>query len=154
MSHSQIQAMLALQRAHSGSGETGCFLVNQPKSQLTATQTLDWLAISWNSVNTLADSHNRILSKVFRIRCSQNFTRRIWGSLLGSLNFAADMVPFSRICHRHLSWKGNIAVPITDRDKLHPSGFHLLEIGCLVPQTLLVSSQKLDSTASSAHHHY
>lgn len=60
------------------------FLINHKKSQLTPTQEIVWLGISWDTVKTTwclsKENHQRIQGKVLRTRCSKKVTRIIWES--------------------------------------------------------------------------
>ena len=83
---------------------------NLAKSQLTPTQSIQWLGMSWDSSSsTMALSkgnQERCRKQVFRALHSTTFTRRQWESLMGSLNHAGLVVPLGRLRARRLLHEG------------------------------------------------
>ena len=59
-------------------------------------------------------------SKLFRAIHSRSFTRRQWGSLIGSLNHAASVVPLGRLRLRRLVMMGNRTFSDSNWDLLVP----------------------------------
>lgn len=77
--------------------ERMCFRINKEKSILTPVQRLSWLGMLWDSrsasVRISEQNANKILYRLFRASLSHSLTRRQWESLLGSVNFAAEVTP-------------------------------------------------------------
>lgn len=108
------------------------FLVNMGKSITTPTQQLDWLGIHWNtsttSLSLAPDNILRTIHHIRRVFLSRIFSRHQWDSLLGSLNFAAPVIPLGSLKHRHLTWVENHVVPLRRRNNQHhiPRQLHRL----------------------------
>lgn len=66
------------------------------------------------------DNIQRAKAKYFKITHAKNITRRNWDSLVGSLNYAANVLPLGRLRHRRFSCLGNKAFLVKNRDKLVP----------------------------------
>ena len=99
-------------------------LFNLPKSHLSPSTSRQWLGLVWDSLTeTVSLSEvNRLKcrSKLFRAIHSRSFTRRQWGSLMGSLNHAASVVPLGRLRLRRLVMMGNRIFTDSDWDLLIP----------------------------------
>ena len=97
---------------------------NLPKSHLHPSQRLQWLGLVWDTpsstVSLSPTNRLRCWKKVFRALLSVTYTRRQWESLLGSLNHAAEVVPFGRIRVRRLVLEGRRPFSSPDRDLLVP----------------------------------
>ena len=95
---------------------------NIPKSHLCPTQSLTWIGLVWDTVSqTVALSvrnRARCWSKVFLAIHSRTLSRRRWESLIGSLNFAAVVVPLGRLRLRRLILEGRRVFNSVDRDRL------------------------------------
>ena len=95
---------------------------NIPKSHLCPSQSLTWLGLVWDTVSqTVALSvrnRARCWSKVFLAIHSRTLSRRRWESLIGSLNFAAVVVPLGRLRLRRLILEGRRVFNSVDRDRL------------------------------------
>ena len=83
---------------------------NMEKSQLSPSQALQWLGMSWDTTSaTVAlsrDNQLRCKRQVFRALHSTTFTRRQWESLMGSLNHAGLIIPLGRLRARRLLLEG------------------------------------------------
>ena len=107
--------------------QIGCrmgLLFNLGKSHLTPTQNLQWLGMCWDSV-----SCDLSLSVENRLRCERklvltiqasSISLRQWESLMGSLNYAAQVVPLGRLRTRRLIRFGLQHFNRSDRDTLVP----------------------------------
>ena len=84
---------------------------NERKSCLTPSQSFQWLGMSWDShlsrVSLSPANVNRIISRLHHALKAKAFTRRKWEVLIGSLDFAAEIIPRGRLLHRRLLWEGN-----------------------------------------------
>ena len=87
------------------------FAFNLPKSHLTPTQSIQWLGMEWDSTTlTLrlsSDNVKKLRQRVREALFSVTFTKRLWYRLMGTLNFAAAVVPLGRLRCRRLWWQGN-----------------------------------------------
>lgn len=74
----------------------------------------------WDSeaarVRLSKDNAKKLRRKLYRASVSLTLSRRGCKSLLGSLNFAADVTLLCRLCHRRLVRMVNIAIPIRSND--------------------------------------
>ena len=99
-------------------------LFNLPKSHLDPSTSRQWLGMVWESTSqTVSLSQvNRLKcrSKLFRAIHSRTFSRRMWGSLMGSLNHAATVVRLGRLRMRRLLMMGNKVFGALDWDLLVP----------------------------------
>ena len=93
---------------------------NLLKSQLVPTTSLTFLGLNWDTVRkTVAlSSENRLRchQKVFRALSTRTMSRRNWESIIGSLNFASEVIPFSRIRVRRLLLEGRSVFSDKERD--------------------------------------
>ncbi|XP_063602946.1 uncharacterized protein LOC134778940 [Penaeus indicus] len=97
-------------------------LFNLQKSHLEPTMSLQWLGLQWDTrqgtVALSSINRKKCWRKLLRNLCSVNISRREWESLLGSLNHAAEIIPFGRIHLRHLQLEGRAAFTSNNRDKM------------------------------------
>ena len=103
-------------------GRSMGLLFNLEKSHLCPTQTLQWLGMEWNSVlgvlSLSVENRSRCVRKLFRTVHASSISLRQWESLLGSLNYAAQVVPLGRLRTRRLIRLGLSHFSRTDRDTL------------------------------------
>ena len=87
------------------------FAFNLPKSSLVPAQRLVWLGASWDTaaatVGLSMENQRRLVRKLRLAVVSRSFTWTLWMSLMGSLNFAAGILPPCRLFSRRLWWEGN-----------------------------------------------
>ena len=99
-------------------------LFNLGKSHLTPTQNLQWLGMIWDSVSCdlslSVENRSRCERKLFRTIHASSISLRLWESLLGSLNYAAQVVPLGRLRVRRLIRCGLQHFSQLDRDTLVP----------------------------------
>ena len=99
-------------------------LFNLPKSHLTPSTSRQWLGLVWDSstesVSLSPVNQLKCRSKLLRAIRSGTFTRRLWGSLIGSLSHAASVVPLGRLRLRRLIMMGNRTFWDSDWDRLVP----------------------------------
>ena len=97
---------------------------NLKKSQLTPSQSIQWLGISWDSsTSTMAlskDNQNRCRKQVHKALQASTFSRRNWETLMGSLNHACVVVPLGRLRTRRLLHEGAKTFRGQDRDAQIP----------------------------------
>ena len=66
-------------------------LFNLPKSCLVPSQDITWLGMTWDSCSATltlsSDNRLRCLKKIRRTVVTRNISRRVWESLIGSLNY-------------------------------------------------------------------
>ena len=95
-------------------------LFNLEKSHLLPTQSLQWLGMSWDSVacdlSLSGENRRRCRMKLFRTVHASSISLRQWESLLGSLNYAAQVVPLGRLRTRRLIRMGLQHFERVDRD--------------------------------------
>ena len=105
------------------------FKFNIPKSILKPAQTIDWLGMTWDaraaSLGLSPANRARVTKKLRRMLLATTCTHRLWASLMGSLNFAAQVVPLGRLWCRRLWWEGNRAFSRSRPHQLRPLPFHL-----------------------------
>ena len=105
------------------------FAFNVPKCMLTPSQSIVWLGMTWDSTSAslrLSDTNRqKLVGKLRRAVVAKNFTHRLWASLMGSLNFAAHVVPLGRLWCRRLWWEGNRLFPRSRPHLLQPVPHHL-----------------------------
>ena len=105
-------------------GRSMGLLFNLKKSHLTPTTLLDWLGLTWNTVTetvSLSEQNQvRCLKKLRMAICSKDYSRRQWESLVGSLNHAAEVVPYGRLRLRRLLVEGRNVFNSHDRDRTIP----------------------------------
>ena len=105
------------------------FRFNIPKSLLSPTQTITWLGMRWDAqastLSLLDDNRERVLAKLRRTVVAVNCNHKLWASLLGSLNYAAQVVPLGRLWCRRLWWEGNRLFPRTSPYHLRPVPHHI-----------------------------
>ena len=91
------------------------FVFNIPKSLLNPTQQIQWLGMLWDAETaTLRLSHDnrtRVQAKLRRAVVARTFTHKLWASLLGSLNYAAQVVPLGRLWCRRVWWEETYLFP-------------------------------------------
>ena len=96
------------------------FNFNMSKSHLCPSQCITWLGLEWNSnsssVQISALNLLKIRRRLFQALHSLTFTRRQWESLLGSLNFYAEVLPLGRLHFRRLVQTVNATIPMYPRD--------------------------------------
>ena len=99
-------------------------LFNLPKSHLSPSTSRQWLGLVWDSTTETVSlsqvNQLKCRSKILRAIHSRTFTRRLWGSLVGSLNHAASVVPLGRLRMRRLVMMGNRTFSDSDWDLLVP----------------------------------
>ena len=99
-------------------------LFNIEKSHLQPTQRLQWLGMCWDSVSSdlslSLENRTRCRKKLFRAVHATSFTLRQWESLLGSLNYAAQVVPLGRLRTRRLIRTGLQIFRHMNRDVVVP----------------------------------
>ena len=101
-------------------GRSMGLLFNLEKSHLQPTQCLQWLGMSWDSVfcdlSLSLENRRRCKKKLFRLIHASSISLRQWESLLGSLNYAAQVVPLGRLRTRRLIRMGLQHFEHVDRD--------------------------------------
>ena len=121
------------------------FAFNIPKSVLLPSPTIDWLGMSWDSssasLRLSADNRARVVSKLRRMLLAVTASHRLWAGLMGSLNFAAQVVPLGRLWCRRLWWEGNRTFPRSSPHLLCPLPRHLRSLlhRWMAPGLLMVS---------------
>ena len=105
------------------------FVFNVPKCILTPSQTIVWLGMQWDSVGASLQlsptNKHKLLRKLRRTVLSTTSSHKLWASLMGSLNFAAQVVPLGRLWCRRLWWEGNRVFPRSRPLQLCPLPRHL-----------------------------
>ena len=105
------------------------FQFNIPKSSLAPAQNINWLGMTWDSraasLSLSPENRARVIKKLRRMLLATTCTHRVWTSLMGSLNFAAQVVPLGRLWCRRLWWEGNRTLPRSHPHQLRPLPFHL-----------------------------
>ena len=104
------------------------FCFNLPKCVLQPSQSIQWLGMLWDaqaaSVRLSDDNRARVVAKLRRAVVASTCTHKVWASLMGSLTFAAQVVPLGKLWCRRLWWEGNRLFPRA-HPHLRPVPFHL-----------------------------
>lgn len=96
-------------------------LFNLPKSHLAPTRKLTWIGFHWNSLTqtvSLSEEKWRCWKRVFQSIPVISMSQRQWESLLGSLNYAAEMIKLGQLRLQRLIFKGRSLFSMIDRDQL------------------------------------
>ena len=105
------------------------FRFNVPKCTLLPSRTIQWLGMTWDSPSATLrlspTNRDKVLLKLRRTILSTNSSHKLWASLLGSLNFAAQVVPLGRLWCRRLWWEGNRLFPRSSPHQLRPLPPHI-----------------------------
>ena len=105
------------------------FCFNLPKCVLQPSQSIQWLGMLWDaqaaSVRLSDDNRARVVAKLRRAVVASTCTHKVWASLMGSLTFAAQVVPLGKLWCRSLWWEGNRLFPRAHPHLLRPAPFHL-----------------------------
>ena len=105
------------------------FKFNIPKCVLLPSQSIDWLGMNWDSrsasLRLTTTNREKLVGKLRRAVVAYNFNHKLWVSLMGSLNFAAQVVPLGRLWCRRLWWEGNHLFPRSRPHQLQPVPHHL-----------------------------
>ena len=108
------------------------FAFNLPKCELPPSQGILWLGMEWDAQSStlrLSDANRvKVVGKLRRTVASFNCSHRLWARLLGSLNFAAQVVPLGRLWCQRLWWGGNRAFSRRHPHLLLPVPPHLHQL--------------------------
>ena len=100
------------------------FAFNIPKCVLTPHQSIDWLGMTWDSTSQslrlTTNNRVKLVDKLRRAVVAKTYNHKLWASLMGSLTFAAQVVPLGRLWCRRLWWEGNHLFPRSCPHHLHP----------------------------------
>lgn len=89
-----------------------------PKSHLIFTRQLSWIGLHWNSISqTVSLSEENRCWKVFLSIHAKSRSRRQSESLLGPLNYAAELMKLGRLRLRRIIFEGRSFL-MEDRDHL------------------------------------
>lgn len=97
------------------------------KSMLLPSQHVTWLRLERDSTACsvqLSEANRwKLVGKLRQVLWSVTFTRPLWSSLIGSLIFAAFVIPLGRLWCLCVAWEGYRSVPLSlgDRRVLVPA---------------------------------